>query len=118
MEPSIAGETARQALSQAGVDERREALLDADSLESPVTVRTWLPGDRYAPLGAPGSRKLQDLFTDRKVPATSRRRLPVILSGGCQITWCPGLPPAESCRVTSETSTVLRLTFEDTEALF
>ena len=118
MEPSIEGEAARRVLSKDGVDERREALIDADCLKSPLTVRTWLPGDRYAPLGAPGSRKLQDLFTDRKVPAPSRQRLPVILSGGGEITWCPGLPPAESCRITSGTSTVLRLTFEDTEALF
>ena len=117
MEPSIEGEAARKVLSQNGVDERREALIDADCLISPLTVRTWLPGDRYAPLGAPGSRKLQDLFTDRKVPATSRQLLPVVLSG-VDITWCPGLPPADSCRITSGTSTVLRLTFEDTEALF
>ena len=95
-----------------GPEEGREALLDADSLESPLTVRTWLPGDRYLPLGAPGTRKLQDLFTDRKVPATRRGRLPVILAGRNRIAWCPGLPPAECCRITPRTGTVLRLTFE------
>ena len=112
MDSSLGGEDARQALSKVGVDEGREALLDADSLESPLTVRTWLPGDRYLPLGAPGTRKLQDLFTDRKVPATRRGRLPVILAGRNRIAWCPGLPPAECCRITPRTGTVLRLTFE------
>ncbi|MFP6900910.1 MAG: tRNA lysidine(34) synthetase TilS [Opitutales bacterium] len=114
MEQPIGGNEARQALANLGVDERRQALLDQDSLEGPLTVRTWLPGDRYAPLGAPGSRKLQDLFTDRKVPPKNRERLPIVLSGDSQIAWCPGFPPAERHRVKSDSSTVLRLTYVNT----
>ncbi|HTB63053.1 MAG TPA: tRNA lysidine(34) synthetase TilS [Opitutales bacterium] len=74
-------------------------------------VRTWQPGDRYRPLGAPGRRKLQDLFTDKKIPARERRRLPVVCSEGDQPLWAPGLPPAHSHRVTSAARTAMELTY-------
>lgn len=111
------GDEARQVLLEEGLDERREVLLDADSLPGSLWVRTWLPGDRYAPLGAPGRRKLQDMFTDRKIPASLRGRLPVILAEPDEIAWCPGLPPAENCRVTSRSRAVLRLTYDKPKTL-
>ena len=117
VEHPLDGDEAREVLANAGVDERHEGLLDTDSLAGSLSVRTWLSGDRFAPLGAPGSRKLQDLFTDRKVPATRRDRLPIVLTGDDQIAWCPGLPPAERCRVTTRSQEVLRLTYEDLESL-
>ena len=44
-------------------------LVDADALSPPLTARTWRKGDRFVPLGASGSRKLQDVFTDADVPS-------------------------------------------------
>lgn len=50
----------------------------------PLMVRSWRPGDRFRPGGLGGSKKLQDLFTDRKIPAAERHRLPVVVdAGGC-----------------------------------
>ena len=43
-----------------------------------VTVRAWRDGDRMRPAGLGGSKSLQDLFTDRKVPRALRRTLPVV----------------------------------------
>lgn len=57
--------------------------------EPTLRVRSWLPGDRYRPLGAPGSTKLQDLFTDAKLPRDLRRGFPVWVSGE-RIVWLPG----------------------------
>jgi tRNA(Ile)-lysidine synthase len=37
-----------------------------------------------------GTKSLQDLFTDRKVPRALRRTLPVVESGG-QIVWVAGV---------------------------
>ncbi|MET0614843.1 MAG: tRNA lysidine(34) synthetase TilS, partial [Thermoleophilaceae bacterium] len=51
-----------------------------------VTVRAWRDGDRMRPAGLGGSKSLQDLFTDRKVPRALRRTLPVVEAGG-QIVW-------------------------------
>jgi len=41
------------------------------------------------PLGLGGTKSLQDLFTDRKVPREARHRLPVVVSDG-EIAWVPG----------------------------
>ena len=114
---SLDGEEARMVIDQSSVDEAREVFLDAESVGGSLQVRTWMPGDRYTPLGAPGSRKLQDLFTDRKVPVSRRRRLPVVLSRESRIAWCPGLPPAQECRVTNDSRKVLRLTYFQSETL-
>ena len=59
-----------------------------------VTVRAWRDGDRMRPAGLGGSRSLQDLFTDRKVPRALRRTLPVVESRG-EIVWVAGVAVGE-----------------------
>jgi tRNA(Ile)-lysidine synthase len=59
-------------------------------LGSAVTVRAWREGDRMRPAGLGGSKSLQDLFTDRKVPRALRRTLPVVEAGG-DIVWVAGV---------------------------
>lgn len=60
----------------------------------PLTVRTRRPGDRIR--GARGSRKLQDVFVDLRVPAERRDLHPVVTDGDGRLLWVPGLwaPPA------------------------
>jgi tRNA(Ile)-lysidine synthase len=73
-----------------------EARLDAPGevsvteLGPAVTVRAWRDGDRMRPAGLAGSKSLQDLFTDRKVPRALRRTLPVIEAHG-EIVWVAGV---------------------------
>lgn len=74
-------------------------------------VRCWRNGDRYRPLGAPGVAKLQDVFTNRKVPVDRRRRLPVVCMPDGTIVWCPGLPPAGSFRISACTEQAFRLAY-------
>jgi tRNA(Ile)-lysidine synthase len=80
---------------------------------APPTTLTWrgrVEGDRYQPLGSPGSAKLSDLLINRKIPAEQREALPVVLAAG-SILWVPGLPPAESARLSGPTRGALRLTW-------
>jgi tRNA(Ile)-lysidine synthase len=67
-----------------------EVELRADSLGDAVTVRGWRDGDRMRPLGLGGTKTLQDVFTDRKVPRSLRRLLPVVEVGG-EIAWVAGV---------------------------
>jgi tRNA(Ile)-lysidine synthase len=55
-----------------------------------VTVRAWRDGDRMRPAGLGGTKSLQDLFTDRKVPRALRRTLPVVETGDA-IVWVAGV---------------------------
>jgi tRNA(Ile)-lysidine synthase len=57
-------------------------------------VRPWRNGDRMRPAGLGGTKTLQDLFTDRKVPRAQRRAVPVIEAGG-EIAWVPGVAVGE-----------------------
>jgi tRNA(Ile)-lysidine synthase len=67
-----------------------EVELLSEELGSAVTVRAWREGDRMRPLGLGGTKSLQDLFTDRKVPRSLRRSLPVVAVGG-EIAWVAGV---------------------------
>ena len=73
-----------------GGAEEEEAVLAADRLGTRVTVRSWRSGDRMRPAGLGGSKSLQDLFVDRKVPRALRRELPVVDAGGT-IAWVAGV---------------------------
>ena len=58
---------------------------------APLVVRSWRFGDRYRPLGLGGrSRKLQDLFVDRKVPRDERTRIPLVLDADGRVVWVVG----------------------------
>lgn len=76
------------------------------------SVRLWQAGDRYQPLGLSGTRKLQDLFTDRKIPKEKRRVLPIVYEKDCGIAWCPGLPIAEAFRIDLSSICALKLTYK------
>ncbi len=94
------------------VEEQREAILEVGEESSPfLRIRRWATGDRYWALGAPGSRKLQDIFTDRKIPAVERKRLPVVCTDDGKILWAPGLPPADGHKISENTAVALRLTY-------
>ena len=47
---------------------------------APATIRSWQPGDKIRTHA--GTKSLQDLFTDRKVPREERARVPVVEAGG------------------------------------
>jgi len=55
-----------------------------------LTVRAWKEGDRLRPVGLGGTKTLQDLFTDLKVPRSLRRSLPVVEVAG-EIVWVAGV---------------------------
>ena len=56
------------------------ARLDRATLTGPLSLRTRRPGDRFQPLGMQGEKKLQDFFTDSKVPRSWRDRVPLLVS--------------------------------------
>ena len=62
------------------------------------TVRNRRDGDRFHPLGAPGSKKLKDFLIDRKIPAEQRDRLPLLVWNG-EIVWIAGVEVSERFKV-------------------
>ena len=73
---------------------RGTVALDPARLPGPLRLRGRRPGDRMHPAGAPGSRRVQDIFVDAHVPRTLRDAWPIIVSGEA-IVWIPGVRVAE-----------------------
>jgi tRNA(Ile)-lysidine synthase len=71
--------------------------LSTAALGPVVTVRSWRAGDRIRPPGLGGTKTLQDLFTDHKVPRAERPLVPVVESGG-ELAWVGGLALGERFR--------------------
>jgi tRNA(Ile)-lysidine synthase len=79
------------------------AWLDRESLGGELSLRTRRPGDRFQPLGMSREKKLQDFFTDAKVPRTWRDRVPLLVSER-GIAWIAGHRIADWAALKTEES--------------
>ena len=85
-------------------------LVDADRVTHSLTIRSWLPGDRFCPRGMGGqSKKLQDFFTDLKIPMARRDRIPLVVAPE-GILWVVGYRQDERWVPTSSTARCLLIT--------
>ncbi|MCL2103577.1 MAG: tRNA lysidine(34) synthetase TilS [Kiritimatiellaeota bacterium] len=83
--------------------------IDPDACDGlPLVVRSRKPGDRLAPYGMRGTKKVQDIFVDEKVPEYLRDTIPLLTCGGA-IVWIPGFRIAQPFAVQSSTSLSLRV---------
>ncbi|MHB9112044.1 MAG: tRNA lysidine(34) synthetase TilS [Thermoleophilia bacterium] len=85
-----------------------QAIVCGDGIDQPLTVRAWLPGDRFAPLGFQGKKSIQDLFTDEKVPRGERAGVPIVTDADA-IVWVCGLRVADAYRVTNASERLIGL---------
>ncbi|APG23901.1 MAG: tRNA lysidine(34) synthetase TilS [Syntrophotalea acetylenica] len=90
-----------------GGETRWVAEFDAALVRFPLQVRSFRPGDRFYPSGAPGHRKLKDFFIDAKLPREVRQALPLVVAD--EIIWLPGLRRCQGLRPKPGGSQVLRL---------
>jgi tRNA(Ile)-lysidine synthase len=85
-----------------------EALFDAAEAADELVVRNFREGDRIAPIGITGHRKVKDIFIDQKLPARERRRFPILQLKGA-IAWLPGIVRGRVGLVTERTERVLHV---------
>ena len=87
------------------------ALIDADKLTYPLTLRRWMEGDSFTPFGMTGSKKVSDFLIDAKVSMAEKGRQFVLLSEG-KIVWLVGRRIGDEFRITDKTERVIRITKE------
>lgn len=87
-----------------------EKVLDGDPV---FTVRPWREGDRIAPFGMKGTRKVSDLFSDAKLSIDEKKRVS-ILTRNDEILWVIGLRASRHFPVTPSTACFLTITALDT----
>jgi len=88
------------------------APLPAGRVAWPLTVRTPHAGERFHPLGAPGSKRLSRWFIDQKVPPWWRARS-VVVADGDGAWWVGPWAVAERARLSGEDEQHLCLRFVD-----
>lgn len=89
----------------------QEAFFDFDQVIFPLTVRCRRDGDRMEPLGLNGTKKVKDMFIDRKVPLRMRDKIPVVEDAAGHILWIPGVGRSRYALQGPNTKQVLILRF-------
>ena len=93
------------------------AHFDLTTLGDPsrLVIRTRRSGDRISPFGLPGSKTLQDLFVDAKIPVHYRRSIPLLaFRDSSEVLWVPGRGGRRSSHapISDMTKSVIRFQFE------
>jgi tRNA(Ile)-lysidine synthase len=75
--------------------EKSGETFDAAKVGSPIRLRHWKPGDRFQPIGTKTPKKLQDIFTDLRVPRGQRHQRIIGETESGEIFWVEGLRISE-----------------------
>ena len=74
-------------------------------------LRLRKPGDRIHPLGAKGTKLLQDYWVDKKIDRPFRDHLPLLCKGE-KVIWSIGVGPGEEARVPDDRTEAVLLQYE------
>ena len=80
---------------------------DARKVGSPIFLRHWRPGDRFQPIGLREPVKVQDLFTNARIPRTLRHSLVLAATAEHEIFWVEGLRISECFKINRRTTSSL-----------
>ena len=78
-------------------------MFDADKIGGKIVLRHWHAGDRFQPIGMKSAVKLQDWFTNLKIPAVRRRELIVATTERGEVFWVEGLRIGEKFKLVETT---------------
>lgn len=93
---------------------RMEEFLDAESVRPPLTVRGRRAGERFTPLGAPGTKKVSDFLIDAKVDPKKRERV-AVLCDRFGLIWLIGQRIDDRVKMTALTRRVLHVKARELE---
>jgi len=86
--------------------------ISADRLaDQTLYMRSWKAGDSFQPLGMKGTRKIQDIFVDAKIPRDQRQAIPLLICEE-EIVWIPGYQVARGWEVPGKNSRALLVSVE------
>ncbi|NBC07305.1 MAG: tRNA lysidine(34) synthetase TilS [Bacteroidetes bacterium] len=90
-----------------------QAILSAEALEFPLTLRRWQAGDRFQPFGMGGQhQKLQDFFNNNKVSRFDKAKAWVLEDQSGRIAWLVGYRIGHEFRLTPDSKAHWVLKYE------
>ncbi len=81
--------------------DRNIAVLAADKLTFPLTLRPWQPGDRFMPFGMNNFKKVSDFLIDQKISLLEKDSV-FVLESNNEIIWIVGYRIDNRFRITKE----------------
>ncbi len=79
---------------------------DADKIEYPLTLRPWLPGDRFFPLGMKTGKKVSNFFIDIKTDRLTKEKA-LVLTHKNNIIWLVGFRIDNRYKIDNQTQKIL-----------
>jgi tRNA(Ile)-lysidine synthase len=79
--------------------------VDLRGLSTELFVAARQGGEKFRPLGAPGKKKLKELFRARQIPPSARDEWPLVFAGE-ELIWVAGESVAELCRVRDDSQPI------------
>ena len=76
--------------------------LNSKEILLPLIVRTRRMGDRIHIKGLNGSKKVKDIFIDKKITADERDLWPIVLDSRGNVVWIPGIKKSKFDKKTTE----------------
>jgi len=89
----------------------RTAFFAMERLTLPLVLRAPKTGDRMQPFGMTGTKKLSDIFVDKKIPGRERAKTFVVADAD-EIVWVVGVTTNEKSRVQGDSDKVIKITVE------
>jgi len=85
--------------------DKKIAFFDEELLQFPLTIRKWIEGDYFYPIGMRGSKKISDYFVDNKFSRFEKEEC-FLLCSGEDIVWIIGHRMDERFKITQNTKKV------------
>lgn len=86
------------------------AVIDLEKVPFPWDIRSFVPGDRIMPLGMIGTKKVKNLFIDKKIASSKRNLIPIICSGNT-LAWICGVCLSNLAKVDLNTRHIVKIIF-------
>ena len=87
-----------------------DTLVDKDLLNFPLHVRKWSYGDYICPIGMQGTKKLSQLFKDRKLSLIDKENVWLLTDAMDAIIWVIGMRQDRRFSVSKSTKSILKIT--------
>ena len=78
----------------------------------PAVVRSRSPGDRIQPKGMIGTKKVKDIFIDRKIDRSERDVWPILEDAVGNIIWVVGVTRSEKATLSAKKNKLVQLHYE------
>lgn len=85
--------------------------VDVDKLVFPLTLRSWMAGDRFQPLGMRENKKISDFFIQEKVSRWQKSTVPILVNGNGEVIWVVGLRLDNRYKITKNTKKVIKFVY-------